>query len=121
MSDIYGDGSGPETPAAAVEIKHIDITEFRESGFLQEANRLFFHPLGLALEIMQEEDGSEHLSGIWDYREDPEGITFGGPEDYGLDAGKAQAVELERCRHAPARKKLFGQIEQPLFEDLDKR
>lgn len=32
-------------------IKHIDAQEFKEIGFLQEANRLFFHPHGLALEL----------------------------------------------------------------------
>jgi len=56
--------------------KRIDIKEFREEGFLQEANRQFFHPLGLALEIIQEEDGTESLGGVWDYRDDPEGIVF---------------------------------------------
>lgn len=58
------------------EIKRIDIKEFREKGFLQEANRQFFHPLGLALEIMIDEDGNYTLGGIWDYREDPEGMFF---------------------------------------------
>ena len=58
------------------DIKRIDIKEFREKGFLQEANRLFFHPLGLALEVMIDEDGSEKLGGVWDYRDDPEGILF---------------------------------------------
>jgi len=58
-------------------IKRIDIDEFQEKGYLQEANRLFFHPLGLALEvIVDEEDGSMKLGGIWDYRNDPEGIVF---------------------------------------------
>ncbi len=33
------------------DIKHIDIKEFRATGFLQESNRLFFHPHGLALEV----------------------------------------------------------------------
>jgi hypothetical protein len=102
-------------------IKRIDITEFRERGYLQEANRLFFHPLGLALEITQDEDGSEHLSGVWDYREDPEGITFGGPDDYGLDVAKAEAVEGDRLEHVGARLALFGQSVQPLTNDLDKR
>ncbi len=55
------------------EIKRIDIKEFREAGYLQEANRRFFHPLGLALEITRHEDGTETLSGVWDYRDDPEG------------------------------------------------
>jgi len=58
------------------EIKRIDIKEFREKGYLQEVNRRFFHPLGLALEIKQNNDGTEELGGIWDYREDKEGIYY---------------------------------------------
>ena len=58
-------------------IKRIDIKEFREVGFLQEVNRLFFHPLGLALEVVIEDDGSEKLGGVWDFRDDPEGMFFG--------------------------------------------
>lgn len=70
-------------------IKRMDIGEFREFGFLQEVNRLFFHPLGLALEIVIEEDGTEHLGGIWDYRDDPEGLIYGD----GIDWDKASRVE----------------------------
>jgi len=33
------------------DVKHIDPKEFKELGFLQECNRLFFHPHGLALEL----------------------------------------------------------------------
>jgi len=59
-------------------IKRIDIKEFRELGYLQEINRLFLHPLGMALEvIVNDEDDSEILGGIWDYREDEEGMFFG--------------------------------------------
>lgn len=60
------------------KIKRIDIKEFRDKGFLQEANRLFFHPLGLALEVIVDDDGGKvTLGGIWDYRDDPEGMFFG--------------------------------------------
>jgi hypothetical protein len=58
------------------EIKRIDIKEFREKGYLFEANRKFFHPLGLALEINIDEDGNESLGGVWDYRDDPEGMLY---------------------------------------------
>lgn len=59
------------------EVKRIDLNEFKEEGFLQEVNRLFFHPLGLALEVIVDEDGNvERLGGVWDYRDDPEGIFF---------------------------------------------
>jgi hypothetical protein len=33
------------------DMKKMDIGEFLEKGYLQEANRLFFHPLGLALTV----------------------------------------------------------------------
>lgn len=58
-------------------IKRIDIKEFRAKGFLQEVNRTFFHPLGLALEvIINDETGEETLGGVWDYRDDQEGMFF---------------------------------------------
>jgi hypothetical protein len=61
------------------KVKHIDIKEFREKGFLQEVNRQFFHPLGLALEIIIDDDTGEvvSLGGVWDYRDDPEGMFYG--------------------------------------------
>jgi len=58
------------------EIKRIDIKEFREQGFLQELNRQFLHPMGMALDISIDDDGNETLEGIWDYRDDPEGLIF---------------------------------------------
>lgn len=59
-----------------MEIKRIDIKEFREKGYLQELNRRFLHPLGLALEIVLDDDNNETLGGVWDYREDKEGIYY---------------------------------------------
>jgi hypothetical protein len=53
----------------------MNIKEFREKGYLQEVNRRFFHPLGLALEITKDND-NEFISGVWDYREDVEGIYY---------------------------------------------
>lgn len=59
------------------EIKRMDIKEFRQMGLLAEVNRTFFHPLGLALEIIvDDESGETKLGGIWDYRDDPEGMLF---------------------------------------------
>jgi len=84
----------------------MDIKEFREFGFLQEANRLFFHPLGLALEIMiDDETGEECLGGIWDYRDDPEGMAFG---DGTIQQNKIDNVEKLRLSKVASRKQLFG-------------
>jgi hypothetical protein len=98
------------------DVKHMDMDEFRDLGFLQEANRQFFHPLGLALEITLADEGvPTHISGVWDYREDPEGIVFRNcPVDDIYE--KAANVEEERQKHINARVALFGDVEQPLFE-----
>jgi hypothetical protein len=138
-------------------IKHIPIEEFRRLGFLQEANRLFFHPHGLALEVtVVDEDGwdadstkviemafalaepgetraasvaraikvlnqlhppgSVFISGVWDARDDPEGVLFGRWEDD--DVAKAAAVRYERDRHRAARSRLFGEGDSDV-EPLD--
>lgn len=113
-------------------VKRMDIKEFREGGFLQEANRHFFHPLGLALETVSEECGGcggkgrlttpvegrdveckscngsgrlERLGGVWDYRDDPEGIVF--DNGYGLDREKAAQVTTVFIRHLKVRNQMF--------------
>ena len=95
------------------DIKFIDVKEFREQGFLQEANRMFFHPLGLALSIQINEDGTEEFGGIWDYREDPEGITFG---EGMINKEKSERIEtlyLEKCEY---RNQYLGFEIQPIEE-----
>jgi hypothetical protein len=82
------------------DIKKINIAEFRKLGFLQEANRLFFHPLGMALEVVVNDDGTETLGGVWDSREDPEGFEFGNPPSQ----ERAAFVEALRLSKVEARK-----------------
>lgn len=89
-------------------VKRMDIKEFREMGLLAEVNRTFFHPLGLALEVIVEEDGTERLGGIWDYRDDPEGILFGDPFP-AEQVAKAQA--FIRQKHEQ-RQKVLGFVYQ---------
>jgi hypothetical protein len=86
----------------AEEIKRIDIKEFRQLGFLQEVNRRFLHPLGLALEvIIDEKTEEEKLGGVWDYRDDPEGMFFA--EDM-IKIDRAKAIEELRQSKIEARK-----------------
>ena len=94
----------------AEQIKRMDIKEFREFGFLQEVNRLFFHPLGLALEVEIEDDESVKLGGVWDYRNDREGMRYGGQ----LDEDKAERVESLRLDKAERRQKILGYQIQPV-------
>lgn len=90
------------------KIKYMEIKEFREMGLLAEVNRTFFHPIGMALEVKIDEAGKEYLSGIWDYRGDPEGILYGGPFPT-EQVQKAQAFMKEK--HAK-RKEILGFIYQ---------
>ena len=83
-------------------VKRMDIKEFREKGYLQEANRLFFHPLGLALEVILDEESDEaRLGGIWDDRYIADGRVFDT-----FDRQKAKAVASEREARREARAKL---------------
>lgn len=76
-------------------VKRMAIEEFRGKGILQEVNRQFFHPIGLALEVVVEEDGTETLGGIWDYRDDPEGVLY--DETSPPDTEKALYAEILRA------------------------
>ena len=97
------------------EIKRIDIKEFRAKGFLQEANRLFFHPLGLALEVViDKETGEEHLGGVWDYRDSPEGVLF--HDSMLTEEFKAKAERIAKLfeKKQKSREEVLGFFIQPI-------
>lgn len=95
------------------KIKRINIKEFRESGLLAELNRTFLHPLGLALEvIIDDETGKEKLGGIWDYRDDPEGVLYA-KECFKSDKFKnAQKFIAEKHKQ---RQEVLGYV----YQDID--
>ena len=64
--------------------KEIDLNEFRSFGYLQELDRVFIHPLGLALQILTDED-NKPFSRFLDFRDDPGGMYF---FDLSLDKDK---------------------------------
>ena len=93
--------------------KLVNIQEFMELGLLQEANRKFFHPLGLCLKATINDDGTGHFDIITD--DDPEGWYF--PDDEGMSElrlAKANAVKQEWDKRAEARTKLLGSVIQPI-------
>ena len=103
-------------------IKRMGIDEFRRLGYLQELNRQFLHPLGLALEIITSDGGTEKLGGIWDYREDPEGIYYeiaNADEDtFKGYKKKKEFIQDQFLQRAGARKKLLGFVIEPLKDKL---
>lgn len=134
--------------------RYIPVLELRDGGYLQEVNRRFFHPLGLALEIgiyeepgrwftLRDEDvarlarlanmireaepdeaaalddliarstpleqGDGVILGVWDCRDDPEGVIFG---DGLLDPAKAHRVTDEMNLRALPRMATLGYVVQ---------
>lgn len=103
------------------EVKRIDIKEFREMGFLQELNRQFLHPLGLALEVViDDKDGSEKLGGVWDYRDDPEGMLYQKDMTYAPDfIRKIDTIDELRRQKAEVRRRKFGYVVQPAYDQYE--
>ena len=97
-------------------VRYMDLGEFQRLGFLQEINRRFLHPCGLALEIRRDGDGGPwRLAGVWDYRGDPEGILYRAEDLAGPDARRnVEAVNAEIRRHAAARHQAAGGVVQPV-------
>ena len=105
------------------DIKRMDLTEFRDGGFLQEVNRQFFHPLGLALEVVIVAGEAPHsrvlkLNGIWDYRNDPDGLLF---DDLTSDEALAKANNVRKIRAFKALSRLnsHGFVIQPVGKEID--
>jgi hypothetical protein len=93
-------------PPKGEPIRYMPIDEFRAHGYLQELNRQFLHPLGLALEVRRDEDtGIEVLGGIWDYRDDPEGMRYAPGV---MDVDKADQIALEHAERIDARMGALG-------------
>lgn len=90
--------------------KKMSVKEFREQGYLQELNRRFLHPLGLALEVALHEDGIERFGEVWDNREDPEGMIYGPGM---IDAEKANRIDEEAKRKIVNRSFTLGFVIQP--------
>lgn len=85
-------------PALTDGVTYLDPTAFVDLGLLQEVNRLFFHPRSLALEV-HPLGGSAPLFtvGIWDDRDDPDGMYFADGIISPTKAGTVAAM----VNHAP--------------------
>jgi hypothetical protein len=93
----------------------VPLAEFLAAGYLQELNRQFLHPLGMALEVRCDDEGTpEKLGGVWDYRDDPEGMLF--HESIAEEpayAEKAAVVGSVLAARVERRRELLGFVVQP--------
>lgn len=89
-------------------VKQLTAQQLSELGILQEANRFFFHPIGLCMSALVDDDGFLKIE-VQDYRDDPEGMTFlpasmSDPERH----RKAENVEQMHQSKSHARAALLG-------------
>lgn len=102
--------------------KFISIKDFRELGYLQEINRVFLHPLGMALVVSSPELGEEKLLGILDHREDSEGMIFDvkalSDEERAKMIEKAKYVESQWNNRAPVREAALGFVCELIHRDI---
>lgn len=87
----------------------MDLQEFVDDGYLLEVNRVLLHPLGLALVLDRDDDGTLSIAGIGDARDDPEGVTF--TWDPG-DVEKVRNVEQLWDARVQARVRAIGTMVQ---------
>ena len=104
-------------------LKRMSAKEFRELGYLQELNRQFLHPLGLALMISIDDAGNEKFSDVWDAREDNEGIRFDylnpdftSAEDLQQARKNAEFINEEQAKRSLPRDEAIGFWVEPLEE-----
>jgi hypothetical protein len=106
-------------PIKAPGVRYMLAEEFREAGYFQEVNRRLLHPLGLALEVRIDAGGRiVGLGGIWDCRDDPEGINYQlDPEHAETAERRATFVDKEWASRREAREAALGYWIQPI-EDV---
>lgn len=97
-------------------MKTLDWQTLREDGYVQEVNRYFFHPLGLALAINIDDQNNSTLL-VLDARDDPEGFNFHDTVDLAPKAAKIKQISNER---AIPRLQALGYWVQPIKGSADR-
>lgn len=99
----------------------MNLRDFIDLGLLQEVNRQFLHPLGLALSLHVDDDPSVvTFDGILDARDDPEGYRFDfnsfpePPEAVARFKSNAATVEREWETRRATRENVLGYMVQPV-------
>ena len=94
------------------QVKRMSAKEFRDEGYLQEVNRMFLHPLGLALEVIADENEVIDFGGIWDYRNEEEGMRydFKNHDEESIEDAKNKALNVKNrmLDKAKTRVNMFG-------------
>lgn len=113
MTEQQRSGPDPTLKPTGVPMRRtLHWRTMRDDGYLQEANRQFFHPLGLALAVTVADDGETGTLSILDARDDPEGFSFVQGDDL---LKKAERVSRIATARHDARIGGLGYWLQPIY------
>lgn len=93
----------------------MSLVDLVDGGYLQEANRRFFHPLGLALRVSSDAAGTLSALDVVDYRDDAEGVFFGparDPMEASRRLGFAGKIDAEIDAKRAKRTEILGDVIQ---------
>lgn len=99
-----------------MEFKIMNLKEFIEIGFLQEANRQFFHPIGLELSVCFDNSDDGELF-IIDDRENPEGMKYPELSDKESYDKNINVLNITRKKF-PIRIRNLGYLIQPIIPPI---
>lgn len=110
------DAGAPVTPLTLADLPEMSFAELRSSGVLQEVNRWFFHPLGLALTVAEDPlDRRGRRLLVIDSRDDLEGVRFDDVTDEMRARG--EAVKADFNGRSIVREDRLGYVVQPILDD----
>lgn len=92
--------------------QNFPIKQFVDQGWLQEVNRLFFHPAGLALTVKRNPEGEYILGEILDCRHDPAKLLISGSSSEMIKKGIMVSQSVQSS--ATARVETLGFDIQPM-------
>lgn len=105
----------PINTAKRKDVLTMNLTEFMNSGLLQEINRRILHPMGLALYLTVKDGIPIGIGGVLDHRDDPAGMVF---PDMGEEHYKRyKNVQDELDRRIKTRSSVLGFGVQPVPGD----
>ena len=104
------------TTATQSKTEMMPVDDFVNMGLLQEVNRIFFHPRGLAMAIGVTEEGEHVIMGVRDHRDSGVGVIFNPTSPVDID--KYKSAEELLINRQNARQEKFGWTVEPLPKSL---
>ena len=117
-------GPDPIDHLSALSRPLLDSVALADQGYVQEANRRFFHPLGLhmAVQIVTDDPDSPFQIRVMDCRNVIAGVVYAPAEDAcesSVRSRREKAIDRQWTRRAAVRRHRTGIVRQPVNAPLN--